>query len=51
MRVLKWTLAHSCVHCENFAVSNAAHCTRLRDLMPNNCKRDIDIHGFTGSRI
>jgi hypothetical protein len=51
MRVLKWTLTHCSIDRQYFTISNAAHCTRLSDLMPNNCKRDIDIHGFAGTGI
>jgi hypothetical protein len=51
MGVLKWPLAHRGIHGENFAISYMAHCARLGDLMSNDSKRYIDIHGFAGSRI
>jgi hypothetical protein len=51
MRVLKWTLTHCGIYRQYFTISNAAHCTRLSDLMPYDCKRDIDVHGFASAGI
>jgi hypothetical protein len=51
MRMFKWALTYCSIHRQYLTITNVTHRARLRDLMPNNCKRDIDIHGFTGSRI